>query len=272
MASGRCAAISKRMRTLYNFPFGEPLERVVQQDRTPKRIFVLGVYASAVHARWVDRQSKTQIAALAVASEPYIFWRGDQVESFVSRISIPQALGRLVPASPRLNGPSGIALDELFLQPLGVERAEAWLCDLVPHSCLNPKQKAAIERAYVPITAEYHLPTVTIPSVPTRLADDQRRAEIADELAESQAEIILLLGDQPIRWFLRWFDGSKKKLSDFGVSDGKYGILHEVKIDDSFYQVLPLAHPRQAAGLGAHSANWLSRHKNWIVTVAPTLI
>ena len=34
------------------FPFGETVKRLVQEDRTPKKVFVLGVYASAVHARW----------------------------------------------------------------------------------------------------------------------------------------------------------------------------------------------------------------------------
>ena len=36
----------------YLFPFGETVKRLVQEDRTPKKVFVLGVYASAVHARW----------------------------------------------------------------------------------------------------------------------------------------------------------------------------------------------------------------------------
>ena len=36
----------------YFYPFGETVRRLVQQDRTPKQVFVLGVYASAVHARW----------------------------------------------------------------------------------------------------------------------------------------------------------------------------------------------------------------------------
>ena len=38
----------------FTFPFGQPVRRVEQQDRAPKRVFVLGVYASAVHARWID--------------------------------------------------------------------------------------------------------------------------------------------------------------------------------------------------------------------------
>lgn len=36
----------------YYYPFGETVYPLVQQDRTPKKVFVLGVYASAVHARW----------------------------------------------------------------------------------------------------------------------------------------------------------------------------------------------------------------------------
>jgi hypothetical protein len=37
------------------FPFGQPLRPVVQADRTPKKLFILGVYASAVHARRPER-------------------------------------------------------------------------------------------------------------------------------------------------------------------------------------------------------------------------
>ena len=35
------------------FPFGQPACALQQQDRTQKRVFVLGVYASAVQAKWV---------------------------------------------------------------------------------------------------------------------------------------------------------------------------------------------------------------------------
>ena len=58
------------MREIGTFPFGEPVRIVAQEDRTPKRVFVLGVYASAVHARWVGVDGKGIIKALAVASEP----------------------------------------------------------------------------------------------------------------------------------------------------------------------------------------------------------
>jgi hypothetical protein len=56
-----------------SFPSGQPIRKVTQTDRLPKRVFVLGVYASAMHARWIGQDGKTRIAALAVASEPEIF-------------------------------------------------------------------------------------------------------------------------------------------------------------------------------------------------------
>ena len=41
----------------YLFPFGQKLHPLVQEDRTPKKVFVLGVYASAVHARWKNKEN-----------------------------------------------------------------------------------------------------------------------------------------------------------------------------------------------------------------------
>ena len=49
----------------YRFPFGERLHRLVQEDRTPKKVFVLGVYASAVHALWM-KDGKIKCRAMDV--------------------------------------------------------------------------------------------------------------------------------------------------------------------------------------------------------------
>ena len=66
------------------YPFGSRLRQVVQQDRTPKQVFVLGVYASAVHARWTSADGRVLVRALAVASEPAIFWDGSGAAAIVS--------------------------------------------------------------------------------------------------------------------------------------------------------------------------------------------
>lgn len=242
------------------FPFGSLIKNVIQKDRTPKKVFILGVYASAVHAKWVNPEGKTVVRALAVASEPYIFWRGDGAQNLLDPIKIPPALGTLVPAADQFNGPSGIALDERIINPLGLQREDTWLCDLVPHSCMNPSHKKTLEKNYLPRVEEYSLPIPTVPRVPTRLTDAARREEILGELQESHAEILVLLGDKPIQWFLRYYDNSWQRLSDFP----EYGRLYETKIDGKALRIFPLAHPRQIARLGTSSIKWYDIHQNWL--------
>jgi uracil-DNA glycosylase len=252
------------MKSIGIFPFGQPVLDVHQTDRTPKNVFVLGVYASAVHARWKDPDNKTVVQALAVASEPTIFWRGENAESILQKIVIPEGLGKLIPAKQEFNGPSGMALDNLILSPLGLERQKAWLCDLVPHSCVNDSQRNAIERAYLPITQKYGLPKHTVPPVPSILTDENRRQAILKELIESQAKVIILLGDKPIQWFLSFHDDRWRKLSDFGIDGKPYGQLHMTHLGGKEMYVLPLAHPRQIAKLGKSSDKWYKTHKSWV--------
>lgn len=256
------------MNSLGSFPFGQPVREVEQTDRTQKHVFVLGVYASAVHARWVGSNNKTIVNALAVASEPTIFWRGENAEAIIQNIFVPPALGRLVPANQQFNGPSGVALDELILTPLGLTRSDAWLCDLVPHSCLNPAQSKAIERAYLPEVREHGLPKPTVPPVPTILAGEKRRSDILEELLESEADTLILLGDQPIRWFLSYFDPRWQRLADF-LQDGQpYGTPCKVQLNHKHMEVIALAHPRQIARLGHSSPIWYNHHQTWINRLA----
>ena len=140
----------------YQFPFGEELKRLTQEDRTPKEVFVLGVYASAVHARWT-KDKKTICQALAVASEPRIFWDGneDEAKEIIGRIKIPPELGSLEPAGRQLNGPSAKVLDENILAPLGYTRENAWLCDCLPEARLNTSQQKAIREKYAPLIETY---------------------------------------------------------------------------------------------------------------------
>ena len=256
----------------FTFPFGQPLRRVEQQDRAPKKVFVLGVYASAVHARWIDVAGTTTVTAVAVASEPYIFWRGEDADTIVNRIEIPSQLGTLVAAARNLNGPSGRALDAHFLDPLGIGRVDAWLCDLIPHACMNRHQRHAIERAYVPRATEFGLPAVRLPPVPATLSDPHRRSAILAEIRQAQPEVVILLGDEPIRWFLSYFDNRWKSLADVGREQHSYGQICPVILEGEAYHVLPLVHPRQAAKLGAHSSVWSELHQNWRAKHAPGLL
>ncbi len=251
----------------YFFPFGQKLKKVEQKERYPKKVFVLGVYASAVHARWVDGNGKQKVSALAVASEPEIFWTGNNAEEIISEIKIPVQLGRLtVPTNRMLNGPSGRALDSLFLKPLGYNRKEAWLCDLLPESRVNEKQRKAIDKHYSDSLIEkFGLPKATIPDFDkTELNLQTRRDEILKELEESKAETLILLGDLPIKWFLRFYDKRYSRLVQFGETESTYGRQHEISINNKIYNVIPLCHPRQADRLGNATAKWGNLHDKWI--------
>lgn len=246
------------------FPFGEKLHPLVQEDRSPKQVFVLGVYASAVHARW-KRDGKIICPALAVASEPRIFWNGDEKEArdIIGAIAIPPELGTLEPAGKQLNGPSAKVLEENILAPLGFTRKDAWLCDLLPETRLNPGQVKALREKYDPLRETYGLNPVTIPLRPSRFCDEARSREIAAELAESQAQLLVLLGDIPIREFLRRVaDVPYKSLQEY-VDRYGYGTSTAVTINGKPLRVLPLAHPRQIGALGAHSEKWHLLHKAW---------
>ena len=248
----------------YKYPFGQIVRPLMQQDRTPKKIFVLGVYASAVHARW-KKDGKTECPALAVASEPRIFWDGniDEAKEIISKISIPKEVGTLEPAGTHLNGPSAKILDEHILGPLDYTRADAWLCDLLPETRLNSGQVKVIKAKYNPLIERYGLNKVTIPERRTVFTNDQRNKEILSELKESQADLLILLGDIPIAQFLNAvtevpFSSLQEYVDLYG-----YGSATDVSIDGRTIKVRPLAHPRQIGALGAHSEKWNRLHQNW---------
>ncbi len=248
----------------YYFPFGQELHPLVQEDKSPKKVFVLGVYASAVHARW-KKDGQIICQALAVASEPRIFWDGnpEEARAIIDAIAIPKELGILEPAGRQLNGPSAKVLDENILAPLGYTRQDAWLCDCLPETRLNPSQVKALKDKYNPLIKEYNLNPVTIPVRPSSFCDKARSAAITEELLQSQAELLVLLGDIPIAQYL-------KKVAEVPYSTlGEYVELYgygnrtAVSIHGKTIQVLPLAHPRQIGALGAHSEKWFLMHQNW---------
>jgi hypothetical protein len=253
----------------FYFPFGQSLKKVQQVDRTKKKAFVLGVYASAVHARWIDKDGKQKVSALAVASEPCIFWTGENAEQIISSIAIPKKLGTLtVPSDKNLNGPSGRALDRLYLKPLGLDRKSTWLCDLLPESRVNKLQRKAIDTHYTAdIIEQFNLKPATVPDFDKKeLNSERRREEILEELATSEAESLILLGELPIYWFLRFHDRRFTKLSQFVENQDRdaYGRGIEIKINSKSYNVIPLCHPRQADRLGRSNVKWGELHNDWI--------
>lgn len=143
-------------------------------------------------------------------------------------------------------------------------RNDAWLCDLLPETRLNDNQAEAIKREYEPIRERYGLNPVTIPEVPTKFCDENRCKEILAELEESKAELLILLGDYPIKQFFN--SVADKKYTDLQAYVDKvgYGTKSKAIINGKEIEVLPLAHPRQIGGLGNHSGKWYQTHSDWV--------
>ena len=252
----------------YQFPFGEYVHSLKQEDRTPKKVFVLGVYASAVHACWYKGMNIIS-TAIAVASEPRIFWDGNEKEAWeiIKRIHIPPELGKLRPASSYLNGPSAKVLDNDILAPLGYSRKDSWLCDCLPQTRLNSNQVKLLNREYNPIREQYGLNEVTIPVRPTAFCSNERAAEITDELMKSQAETLILLGDIPMKQYLKKVaDVPYNSLNEY-IKEYGYGADTVVTIGGKQFKLIPLVHPRQIGGLAFHNSELKRLHLEWEKTL-----
>lgn len=252
------------------FSFGQSLREVKQTDRTQKDVFILGVYASAVHARWIAPEGMKGIKALAVASEPYIFWKGENPKVEIPKID--EELGELEPAGIDFNGPSGRALDECYLKPLRIERKQCWLSDLVPHSCLNIQQKKAIEERYHSLMGKYNIPRATIPDRPTQVLSNDRHDEILEELRTAQPKLVITLGDEPLRWFFARYYSEMISLRETIETPQRYGMVIPCVVKSIRFNLLPLTHPRNAARLGLHSKDWYERHKEWTESAAMSVV
>ena len=108
-----------------------------------------------------------------------------------------------------------------------------------------------------------------LPVVPKAFTDEARRREILAEVELAQPEVIVAFGDQPLRWWVRHVTKAPSGLADFGETPETYGRLHDLEIGGRATKLLPLAHPRQVAGLGTLSGAWRKLHRHWVAEVAP---
>ena len=142
---------------------------------------------------------------------------------------------------------------------------------------MNGAQARAIDRAYLPLAKELDLPMVDWPRAPDsatdwqNLVDQTRRDEIVSEVEEASPEVLITLGDDPLRRFAQFYE-TGSRLAAYGQTKEAYGRLHEATIGRCRLHLLPLAHPRQAASLGRSSPKWTSLHRNWVACHASGLL
>ena len=252
------------------FPFGEEVRILNQKDRSPKKFFVIGSYASAVHASWFDMSGKMISRALAVANEPEILWTGNSFEamSIINRVNCPPDAGILSDPGKRMNGGVGRLFYLEVLKPLNILRSDVWFTLLIPFIVANKGQRKSLNR-YKRLCADFNLPESSIlPSnIKSSLITEQRIKEILNELEESKAEVIITLGDLPLHHFIRLFDSGKVNLSAFL----KYGAVNKVEINNKIYKLLPLYHPKSGENIGSYTEKLIRIHQEWKIFDAPEI-
>ena len=254
--------MDNNMSNYGNFIFGSPIEKIIQKERSIKKVFVLGKYPSAVHAKFVSKNIKCN--ALAIKSEPYIFWKGDGAEYIINQINelVPKNYGEFILPDKIFNGPTGKLLDEQYLYPLKYSREDAWLCDLIPYFMVNKysKQYNAQKRIneYFKNDIKYISNIQTVP----KNIDDNRINEIVNEIEASKADTIILLGQDAIKWFICKVSNCKKtELREFYP----YGKPHNFKfINNKEYKIYPLVHPHHIEN---GNKDWMERHSEWIKNI-----
>lgn len=245
---------------VHRFPFGRPLENTPPQKARQAKAFVVGVYASAVHARWIGPDGKEACKALAIATEPCSFWDGTGAEAIIADLqkTVPSDMGRLEVPGRQFNGPSGGTLLELYLAPLGLTPAECWITDLHDRYFLSPGNEKALAR-YEKLRngVRSAAPEAALPRRPERVVPTQERlARLRGELRDSGAGLVITLGAEPLGALL---GNRARKLT----LDG-YGSPEVLEVFGQRMRVLRLCHPRQAGGLGMSSETWAGAHAAWV--------
>ncbi|WP_448613602.1 hypothetical protein [Modestobacter sp. URMC 112] len=82
-------------------------------------------------------------------------------------------------------------------------------------------------------------------------------ARFLDELFDSQAPLVITLGNEALAVAAQLLDGD---LPDRLTPDGSYGQQHAARARGTAVEILPLVHP------GQRGAGWTKAHEQWVRT------
>lgn len=277
----------------YRFPFGStPTSRPPRRPAGACRLFVLGVYPSALHVRWTpplwaldrDDLELSRVKALAVADEPTVFWDASEpdadkaVAAWRDEVGFRTGEGRddwgRVEASA--NGTSGRWVVSNVLLPLGADREDTWFTDAVDHYFVKPGTATArgqldvidLYNRFAAASSSDLLPA-ELPVRPSQdalvaLARRQHADRLRAEVAEASPRLIVTLGDEARRALLALADHAEgpptQPLSSRSLAEEstRYGEAGSVTVSGTTYGWHALVHP------GQRSTWWRTLHLDWI--------
>ena len=245
------------------FPFGQFVTPRPPSARSPRPLFVLGAYPSAVHVAWQPPSPFRRVTAIAVDDEPTPFWDGaDQlavVERWKSAVGFRDEWGQ-VRANPQLNGPCGQKFVANVLAPLGFTASEACVTDCLDTYRSSMDGAARIEDTYNPWASRAGLPPADLAPHPTEAAIvreslQSHRARLLRELGDARPDLIVTLGNAALR-VLRELVVTTSELRKLAVES--YGTELTVRIAGHVARWLPLAHPAAPIRYAEAHARWVA--------------
>jgi hypothetical protein len=252
-----------------NYLFGKPVIPAKPRSNGPRDVFVLGAYPSALHVRWQAPGCARAVQAVAVDGEPEPFWIGDdedaQIKRWLGEISFPSSWGKVAPCG-RLNGSSGVWVDEMILRPLGIDRSSAWITDCVDTYFESAAAAARLARPEIvnAMTAN-GIPTAHHRGHPSESSIVREALEVhADrlraELFVARPRIVVTLGNAALR-VLAAFGGAANLPKQLSPANDLCGKAHRGGIGDLKFECLPLAHP-------ASPVPYQRAHREWVAARA----
>ncbi len=225
------------------YPFGRLVNARPPSASGPRPLLVLGAYPSALHVEWRTADGKF-VRAIPVDDEPEPFWNGadalERVDVWLEWLRPDPSRHGAFKVPPRLNGSSGMWIDDKVLRPLGHRRTDTWITDCLDTYRMSTGVAARIEDTYHTVSS---LPRCHLQAHPSenrivREALADHRARLFGELDECRPESVVTLGNAAARVFAELVGLPPAKLS---VTD--YGKPRTTEVAGRAVTWYPLAHP-----------------------------
>ncbi len=245
----------------FTFPFGRQVTPRPPSAASPRGVFILGAYPSALHVEWKPPKPYKQIKALAVDDEPTPFWTGHDEAARVQRwresVGFHASWGT-VRGVGRLNGSSGHWVEREVLGPLGVTHEETWITDCLDTYRASTGVGVRLADTYEPFARAHSLPSAVLRPHPdendiVREARADHLDRLRSELRTAALELIVTLGNAALRVarYLVEVEDAPARLSPNG-----YGARLTSRFEGRAVAWLPLAHPATPAVYQEAHARW----------------
>jgi uracil-DNA glycosylase len=215
----------------YQYIHGNPVQPVVPLDTARYGVFIIGAYPSARFAA-IEGERDVPVGDISGPFSTERYFDGQRVRTVAS----------------------GRELEEAYLQPLGLHRAQCWITNLV--------RVFLFKEGHI---AKYHRLECAWPERETRSRFEefarQGRPWLEEELSLAEPKLVITLGSE-VAGVLQGVAGQSSRNELLG------GDLKELSCGDRNYPVLHLAHPGIVMRPATERNRWPHLHRTLHIPAA----